>query len=312
MAFTVESLESPHIQSRINELNQFDLPERSIDPRDPKTLVPKEPPAAAADTTQTQAPITEGLAPEEATTGESVTLSPKISALARKEQAQRQREFALKQREKSLEAKLAKADQLEKLEAKLKAKDFSGAEELGLTYEEYTQYLLGKEAQKNPTEQRLTEIQKAQGELDKKLEELTNREYQANQGLWRAEISRVITENPDFSTIKELGAEGIVLQHINDSFDEDGTELSAEDACKDIEAALFERAQKFAGVSKIKSKQPVETKPTLGPPKSSPTTITQTMTTSSQKPSTKPFHLMSESEQLAEAIRRVQAAKNQR
>ncbi len=312
MAFTVESLESTNIPARNNEPNQFDLPERSIDPRDPKTLVKKEEAAAPVATDATQESTTDGAAPEVATTGESVKLSPQISALARKEQAQRQREFALKQREKSLEAKLAKADQFEKLQEKLKSNDFSAAEELGLTYEQYTQYLLAKETGKNPTEQRITEIDKKLAELKQAQEDLTNREYQANQSLWKTEITRVITDNPDFSTIKDLKAEHLVLQHINDSFDEDGTELSAEAACKDIETALFERAEKFAGVSKLKSKQAVEEKPTLGPPKTSPKTITQTMTMSSQKPSTKPFHLLSESEQIAEAYRRVQAAKTNR
>ena len=312
MAYTVESLEPTSIPARNNEPNQFDLPERSIDPRDPKTIVKKEEAAAVADPDATQPPTSEGAAPEAATTEESVRLSPQISALARKEQAQRQREFALKQREKSLEAKLAKADQFEKLQKALESKDFSAAEELGLTYEQYTQYLLKKEAEKNPAEQKLSEIDKKLAELQKAQEDLTNREYQANQSLWKTEIARVVTENPDFSTIKDLKAEHLVLQHINDSFDEDGTELSAEDACKDIEAALYERAEKFAGVTKLKSKQAVEAKPTLGPPKNSPKTITQTMTTSSQKPSSKPFHLMSESEQLAEAYRRVQAAKNNR
>lgn len=315
MAYTVESLESPSIAPRSGEPSQFDLPERRIDPRDPKTFVKKEsdePDKVASGADATQKSTAEGSAPEEATTGESVTLSPQISALARKEQAQRKREFDLKQREKSLESRLAKADQFEKLQEKLKSKDFSAAEELGLTYEEYTQYLLGKEAQKNPTEQRMGEMDKKLAEIKKAQEDLTNREYQANQALWKNEIAKVVTENADFSTIKELGAENIVLQHINDSFDEDGVELSTEDACKDIEAALIERAEKFAGVSKIKTRQPAEVKPQLGPPKSSPKTITQTMTTSSQKPASKPFHLLSETEQWEEARRRVMAQRQQR
>ena len=115
----------------------------------------------------------------------------------------------------------------------------------------------------------------------------------------------MVSGSEDFSSIKELGAEEIVLQHINDSFEEDGVELSAEEAAKEIEAALVARAEKFASLTKLKKQQ--ETR-TLPPPKASKT-ITQNMTTTPVKSSTKPMHLMSESEQWAEATRRYLASK---
>jgi hypothetical protein len=103
----------------------------------------------------------------------------------------------------------------------------------------------------------------------------------------------------------------MVIRHINDSFEEDDVELTVEQAAKDIEDALLERASKFASVSKLKNK--TSENKVLGAPKSSVKTITQNMTTTPKtSPASKPFHLMSESEQLAEAIRRVQAAKLQR
>ena len=107
--------------------------------------------------------------------------------------------------------------------------------------------------------------------------------------------------------------EEAVLQHVNDSFEQDGVKLTAEQAAKEIEEALIARAEKFSSVSKIKNKQVSEAK-VLGPPKtSSVKTITQQMTTTPKTaPTSKPFHLMSESEQIAEAFRRVQAAKLQR
>src|SRR6266403_3896654 len=89
-------------------------------------------------------------AAESAKTEESVRLSPQLSALARKEQAYRQREQALKEREKALEAKLAEGEKFTSLKAKLSAKDFSEAEALGLSYEDYTKYVLEKQNGENP------------------------------------------------------------------------------------------------------------------------------------------------------------------
>ncbi len=241
---------------------------------------------------------------------ESVTLSPKVSAIARREQAQRQREIALKQRESDLAEKLAKAERFDKLQAKIAAKDYSAAEELGVDYNEYTNHLVSKQAEKNPEAEKLSKLERELGEMRKTQEESTVREYQANQTLWKQEISRIVAASDEFSAIKELSAEDLVLQHINDSFEEDNVELTAEQAAKEIEDALVERAEKLASISKIKQKLAQAEPPAkrLGAPK----TITQNMTVSSQKPVKKPFHLMSESEQIAEAFRRVQEAKNQR
>lgn len=305
MAYTVESMETA-LPSAMPQA-QAELPSRSIDPRDKSTLKPPADPAAVPAESATGRAPTPETAAEPANPADSVTLSPKISALARKEQVVRKQEMALKQREADLADKIAKAEKFDKLQEKLKSKDYSEAEALGLNYEEYASYLLNKKAP-DPQEERYSRVEQQVAELKAKQEELQVKEYQVNQNLWKQEISRIVSVGEEFSTIKELGAEDVVLQHINDSFEEDGTELTAEQAAKEIEEALFERAKKFASVSKIKggSSEPK----TLGTPKAaSPKTITQNLTVTSQKPSPKPFHMMSESEQLAEAIRRVQAAK---
>lgn len=309
MAFTTEAMEAsrPAASSNSLEQNQFDLPVKEFMAYDPKgtmtvTGTPIE--RKAADPIATQSDIIEE--PKE----ESVALSPKISAIARKEAAQRQRELALKQREKSLEAKLANAEKYDQLKAKIAAKDYSAADELGLSYEEYTQHLLNKQAGEKPEEQRFRKVEEELSGFKKEQEERINREYQANQTLWKKEIAKVIDENEAFSSIKELNAQEAVLKHINDSFDEDDIELTAEEAAKEIEEYLVERAEKMASLSKIKNKS--QDAKVLGPPKTSTNTITQQMTTSSTKQASRPFHLMSESEQIAEAFRRVQAAKLQR
>jgi uncharacterized protein YukE len=311
MAFTVEALEVAPTSVPNNQPNQFDLPSKEFVGYDPKGTTTVTGSDRAENVKQPNTVEAAAEPAEPAKPEESVTLSPQISALARKEAAQRQRERALLQREKDLAAKLADAEKYQQLKTKVAAKDYSAAEELGLTHEQYTQYLLDKQAGEDPAEQRYRKVESELEQLKKNQEEQTHQEYKANQQLWKQEVKKVVDASEEFSTIKELGAYDAVLKHINDSFDEDNVELTAEEAAKEIEEALVARAEKLASVSKIKKKFEGEPR-VLGAPKPSPKTITQNMTVTSEKSKSKPFHLMSESEQIAEAYRRVQAAKIQR
>ena len=314
MGFTVEAMEVAPQGLPTNQPNQFDLPSKEFVGYDPKgtTTVTGSPIERPAAPNVKQGNTTEATEPAEpAKPEESVNLSPQISALARKEQAQRQRERALSQREKELTARLADAEKYQQLKAKIAAKDYSAADDLGMTHDQYTQYLLDKQAGEDPAEQRYRKVESELERLKKNQEEQTIQEYQANQNLWKQEIAKVIDATEEFSTIKELGAQAAVLRLINDAFNEDNLELSVEQASEMVEKELFARAEKLASVSKIKTKYEGEPRQ-LGAPKPSPKTITQNMTVTSEKSKSKPFHLLSESEQIAEAIRRVQAAKQQR
>lgn len=308
MSWTAEDMPAPALAKTLPEPSQLDLPSKEYIGYDPKgTLSVTNQPLVKPDPKQ---PNNSVEAPADAPTQEdSVTLSPKVSALARKEQAQRQREQAFARREKELADKIAAGEKFLALQEKIKAKDYSGAEELGIAYNDLAQYELDKAAKADPKEERISKLEAELAAQKKAQEDKTVEEYKANQALWQKEIKRVVSENDEFSTIRELKAEDAVLKHINDSFDEDGVELTAEEAAKEIEEALLARAQVFSNVPKLKSK--ASEGKVLGPPKTSPKTITQNMTVTSKETKPKPFHLMSESEQLAEAIRRVQAEKLQ-
>lgn len=311
MPFTTESMPAPPTGRMLEEPSQFDLPVKEFVGYDPKgtttitgsPLIQKTKPIVEPKEPAT--PVTETPAEE------SITLSPKVSAIARKEHAQRLREKEIATKERTFADKMADAEKYRKLTEKLKNKDYSAVDELGMQYEEIVKHELNKEASKNPEQERVKKVEEELAALKKQREEDAVKEYQANQALWKQEIVKIVKDNDEFSTVRELSAEDIVLQHINDSFEEDEVELTVEQAAKDIEDALLARAEKFASVSKLKNKVP-EAK-VLGAPKTSVNTITQNMTTTpkSAAPS-KPFHLLSESEQIVEAIRRVQAAKLQR
>jgi hypothetical protein len=314
VGFTIEAIEVAPVSVPNNQPNQFDLPSKEFVGYDPKgtTTVTGSPIERPSQENAKQQNTTEAVEPAEpARPEQSVRLSRKITALARKEAAQRSQERALAQRERELAAKLQDAEKFQSLKSKLAAKDYSAAEELGMTHEQYTQYLLDKQAGEDPAEQRYRKLESELERLQKSQEEQVIQDYQANQALWKQEIAKVVDASEEFSTIKELGAHSAVLRLINESFDEDGVEYSAEEAAALVERELVARAEKLASVSKIKKKFGDEPR-VLGAPKSSPKTITQNVTVTSEKSKSKPFHLMSESEQIAEAYRRVQAAKQAR
>lgn len=318
MAFTVEPMESaPSFPTNTTVQNQFDLPVKEFLAYDPKgtttiTNTPIPPKGSPAQNTAQPNSTEEEKTPNSEASEKGVTLSPQISAIARKEAATRQREFALKRREQEFAERLARADKYDQLKAKIASKDYSAADELGLTYDEHLKYELNKKAP-DPAEERYKKVEDELASLKMAQEEQTTKEYQVNQGLWKKEINKLVKGNEAFPEVNFAGAEAeaAILQHINDSFDEDETELSAEEAAKQIEEHLAERALRLAESPTIKKRFESQPK-TLGPPKTSPKTITQNMTVTSQKSASKPFHLMSESEQIAEAWRRVQEAKIQR
>jgi hypothetical protein len=310
MAYTVESLQPIEVGRSIDTPSQFNLPSKEFVGYDPKgtTSITGSPLVNKSEVVQPTEPAAAPV--PEVPAEETVILSPKVSAIARKEQALRQKEKLLLQKEKEQADKLAKAEKYEQLKAKIANKDYSALDEEGVAYEEYVKHELNKEASKDPATERVRKIEEELASLKKAQEEQAIKDYENNQNLWKQEIARIVKEGDEFSTIRELNAEHLVLQHVNDSFEEDNVELTAEQAAKDIEEALLQRAEKFASLSKIKNKAP-DAK-VLGAPKPKVTTITQNMTTTSAKPVAKPFHLMSESEQIAEAYRRVQEAKLKR
>lgn len=302
MSFTTQAIDTSIPSTKLGP-SEFDLPSIEFTGYDPKgTTSVTGSPIERKETAPKQENTTEAQE-------ETVSLSPKVSALARKEQAVRRREIELRNKELELEARLADSDKFKTLKEKLALKDYSAAEELGMSHEDYTQHLLKQQESRDPATERYQKIERELDALKKAQEDSTVKEYQANQALWKAEITKVVSDSEAFTAIKEAKAEEIVLQHINDSFEEDGTELSAEDAAKEIEDALRARLEKSASIySKIK--KPEETR-TLPPPKTSKT-ITQNMTTTPVKSSAKPMHLMSESEQWAEATRRYLASRQSR
>lgn len=271
------------------------IPTRTVSTR-PQKLEPK----IAGQPLSDVSPAADSAAPEE-----SVKLSPQLSALARKEQAYRQREQALKEKERLLEQKLKEAEQFEALKAKLSAKDYSEAEALGLDYDAYTQYKLDKANGEDPVQQELKALRDEVAKLRKTDEETAASRYEETIAEYKKEITKLVAESADFSTIKAFGREDAVLQLILDSFEEDSEELTVMEAAKLVEEQLEKYGKVYATLPKFKKEEaPVEPRalprPVVGK------TLTNNMIASADtKRATKSLQHLSDQERYEEARRRV-------
>lgn len=277
---------------------------RQIEPPIPTRTVSTRPqimqPEIAGQELTNNSPAAESAPPEE-----SVRLSAQVSAIARKEQAYRQRELALKEREKAIEARLSEAEKYDQLKAKMSAKDFSEAESLGLNYEEYTKYVLDKQGGEDPQIAELKALRAKIEALEKGTEESAANQYEETVAEYKKEIARAVSQNPEFSTIKGIeGGQQAVLQLIVDSFEEDGTELSVAEAAQLVEEQLVEKGKRYTSLPKFQTTPEVEPERVLPRPMVGKT-LTNEMTTSSEKRPYKSLQHLSEPERYAEARRRV-------
>lgn len=289
----------------IPRVEEKPIPTRTVTTR-AKRVVPVAP-AAEAPTNPVQ--TEKGSNPAEetpaATTEESVRLSPQLSALARREQAHRQRDLALKEREKAMEADAADAAKFRELKAKLSAKDFSEAEALGLDYQGYTEYRLKQIEGENPLEARIKELEAKIEAQAKGSEESAAAQYEETVAEYKKEITKEVGANPDFSTVKGIqGGEQAVLQLILDSFEEDGEELTILEAAKLVEEQLVERGKLYTSLPKFKTEVAAQETPKPLPRPVVGKTLTNDMIAGSGKTPLKPLSQLPEAERYAEARRR--------
>lgn len=246
-------------------------------------------------------------AAESKPTEESVILSPQMAALARKEQKFRQEQQALKKQQEAIEAERAEIAELKALKVKLAAKDYSDIEKL-VPYDEYTNHLIEKQNSSTPEQQALKKLEaeldsvkKAQqDDVSKRFEEAVNQRRQA--------VNVLVEANDEYSSVKELKMQEAVVQHILDTWEHDNIELTPEQAAKEVEELLLEKASKWTSLSKIKGKsESVDEKKQLPPLKQGIKTLTNNMTVSDEsKRPKKSFQGMSDSERYAEARRRAE------
>lgn len=236
---------------------------------------------------------------------ESVTLSPQMAALARKEQKTRQYEQKLKEREVALEKERLEIAEFKAMKEKLATKDYSAVENL-INYDEYTKYLIEKSGTTTPEQEALKKLQTEVEDVKKAHQEDVSKRFEAAVADRRNAVNTLVDANPEFASIKKLKMQEAVVQHILDTWEHDNAELSPEQAAKEVRDILKEKAAIWASVLDEAPKDPVDEKKQLPPLKPAIKTLTNQMTTGEIKRPVKSFQHMSDAERWAEARRRAE------
>lgn len=190
---------------------------------------------------------------------EAVTLSPQLTALARREQKLQAQLLDFQTKQSEFEAKQADFIPKSELQTKVRQKTSETLKEvLGVTYDELTQLIL---AEQNGVDTKDAAIQELSAKIDKMESSQTEAQKKQTEAVinnYRTEIGRLVDSNDEYETIKARGAQDFVLQHILDTFNdpEDGAILTIEEAAKDIEEALFNEALELTKLKKVQAKLP--------------------------------------------------------
>jgi hypothetical protein len=239
-------------------------------------------------------------------TEETVTLSPQMAALARKEQAFRRQQQEFKAQLAAAQAQQAELNELRAMKEALASRDFSKIQDL-VPYNDYATWLIENGSQTTPEQQALKKLETELEGVKKSQKDDVEKRFEAAVAERRTAVKELVESKPEYSSIKELGQQEAVVQHILDTWEHDDVELSVEQAALEVEQALVERGQKWASISKLKGTAKPEEKKELPPMKSGAKTLTNEMTIQGEvKSPRRSFQGLTDSERYAEARRRAE------
>jgi hypothetical protein len=199
-------------------------------------------------------------------------LSERHALLARREKQIRQREQALRTKESAIRAseEAAKSapvkpsfDEKEYVKRDRLTQDpFTVLNELGLTYDQLTEMALNAPkaedmAMRNELRALRDELKAVKGETESNKksfeEQQTNARKQAVNEI-KSQVTRLVSEDPAFETIKATRSVGDVVELIERTFDEDGILMSVEEAAQEVEEYLATEALRLAKLNKIQQR----------------------------------------------------------
>lgn len=200
-------------------------------------------------------------------------LTQQYALLARKEKAIRAKvladkaameakETALLAREEALKAKEADYSSNYISKDKLKTDPMSVLTEQGVSYDEITQAILNPRAPQDPRIIAEIERLKAEVKQSREFQEQARKQYEDqqkqsyNQALNQIynEAKQLVNLDPSYEAIKAHGQTREVVKLIEKVYQSTGNLLSVEEAAREVEEILVERAVKMASLNKVKSK----------------------------------------------------------
>lgn len=266
------------------------------------SLAKKEPEAPVSSTGSGQQAIG-----EETKIQPNVTLSPQLTAIARRQQKLQQE--IQTQRDKEAEWEKRKGDYVSKSEFKAKY-DKNAVEALKLLdteYEGLSQTIIAQSQGADPVAEVRAELQL----LKKQQEDDTNKQFDATLKQYKAEVTALTSKDQKkYFFIDKNSAHEHVVQHIVDTWKEDPDKvLTVEEAANDIEEFLRDgaKASKALLDELDGSDKPVEEpeKKTLPPPRTGARTLTQQVESTPSRTYNQ-FQHLSMKERITQSIARAQ------
>lgn len=197
---------------------------------------------------------------EQAPVGADKAHNDRMAQLARKERAIRQREQELKARE----AAILKPQEPAKAifdPKEFKAQFLKDPASVGVSMEDLQAMVLGQMAQSPEADmvrglQAQVEALKTELQGTKKsIEETQTTAYQQAIKKIDQDVDKLVTSNPDaYELIHTQGRQKAVTALIERTYKEDGILLDTEEAAKQVEEELLDRALKLVSVGKVKAK----------------------------------------------------------
>ena len=170
--------------------------------------------------------------------------------------------------------------------------------ELGLTYDQLTQAQLNAPSPEalemrryiKSLESKVAKLEEGQTKVDQRFDEQQAQSYKQAVNQLTQEASKLVFTDPNFETIKATNNVKEVIKLIEDTWKEEGTLISVEQACEEVENYLVDEAYKLAQLSKIQKRLKPAAAPASAPAKTADapdtkktqTTLTNTMNTSRQ------------------------------
>lgn len=295
---------TPQSRVQINaDPENFQQPRRSITQSTGMNMPKLGKPAEAAQTGQPA--TTEGSA------APAVTLSPHLTALARKQQDFQKKVQEQRDKEAAWEKEKAAYVPRDSFKAKATQNAEAALADLGLSYEEITNLLIAQKNGADPVQALAEEVK----QLKASQEDSVNKQFDAVIKNYKTEAKNLVTKDTTKFAFLEANPEWIdgAVQYIVDEWEANPDNVvSIEDALDLAEENLRDDAKKHAAIlEKLNPKTPVQEqvpslgKKTLPPPKTqAPRTLTQAVESTSVTRTYNQFQHMSMKERIAAAVAR--------
>ena len=237
----------------------------------------------------------------------AVTLSPQLTALARKQQKLQAEIQAQRDREAQWEKEKAGYVSKDAFKAKAQQNAAEALADLGFSYDEITNLLLAQQNGQDPVQQ----LQHRLDSLEKSNQESTNKLFDQTVAQYRTEASKMIASDEKYVMLKdEPEAAKAAIDELLEDFEKTGETKDISYYLNLAEEGLKEMAQSLASRLDKTKKPEAEVPPakkTLPPPAQAPRTLTQQVATTPTRVPNQ-FQHLSPKERLAQALARAQRA----